>query len=132
LANEDPIRVALFSTLNSDGVLSGLAPNGVFPDKAPQDTPTPYVIISRQDGRFESSFRDDMSRRMYLVKGVSQDKSDSEAIDARCRILLNRQRLTITGHTHISMLMDGEVDYPEETNGERYDHVGTVYRCVVQ
>lgn len=127
------VREAIKSKLAADATLSGLATGGIFSDQAPGGTEAPYVIFQKMDGRYQYSFRGNgISWTPYLVKGVSRKKAEAEAIDARCRILLHRQKLTITGHESKSVLIDHDVDYPEESQGDRFDHVGAVYRIATE
>lgn len=126
------VREAIKSKLAADGTLAGLA-NGVFSDIAPSPEDTPYVIFAKRDGRYEHAFRDpSLNGQLYLVKGVSQKKAEAEAIDARCRQLLHRGTLNITGHELKSILIVSDVEYAETPDNERYDHVGAVYRIVTE
>lgn len=128
------IREAIRSKLITDGTLTGLATGGVFSDIPPPDSEVPYVIFSKMDGRYEHAFRaPSLNGQLYLVKGISRKKAEAEAIDSRCRIILNRTDLNIDGHETKSVLFDHDVDYPEKSDdGDRFEHVGTVYRIVTE
>lgn len=129
----ESVRNAIKSKLASDGTLSGLATGGIFSDMATAGAVPPYVIFSKMDGRYDHAFRDPpLAGQLYLVKGVSRRKAESEAIDARCRAVLHRSDLNIDGHETKSVLIDHDVDYPEQSDGDRFDHVGTVYRIVIE
>lgn len=127
------VREAIKSKLATDGTLAGLATEGIFSDLAPSNTDTPYVIFSKQDGRYQHVFEGtSLNPQLYLVKGVSRKKATAEAIDARCRQLLHRGTLNITGYELKSILIVSDVEYTETPENERFDHVGAIYRIVTE
>lgn len=125
------IRESIKSKLATDSTLAGLAPNGIFSDIAPKGTDTPYVVFSKQSGIAIHAFRDDpMTNALYLVKGVGSTKADAEAIDARCRQILHRADLGGAYFNTLYLLIESDLEMTETPDGERYDHVGTVYRLI--
>lgn len=125
------VRTALKSFLSVDSVLTGLAPGGIFSDDAPKGADFPYVIFSKQSGMAIHSFRGDpMDNQLYLVKGVGTAKADAEAIDARCRAILHRADLGAASFNTLYLLIESDMEMTELNAGERYDHVGTVYRLI--
>lgn len=128
------LRDAIKSKLAADSVLPGLAPGGIFSDQPPANAETPYLVFSKMDGRYQHAFRDpSLHGELYLVKGISRKKAEAEAIDTRCRAILSRiSDLNINGHETKSVLIDHDVDYAEQSDGDRFDHVGTVYRIVTE
>lgn len=134
MAGEDPRREAIRSALTADSQLGLLATGGVFSDQAGKSADMPYIIFGRQGPGMKShAFRDPyVNTDLYMVKGVSKKKAESEAINARCVQLLHRNELNITGMNCLLLMLDSDFDYPETTNGERYEHVGSVYRLVTE
>lgn len=124
----NPVRVALMKLLKADATLSGLS-NGVFYRKAPQPKEVPYVIVSKVTGTPEWTFDGPpLDNEVWLVKGVGSANA-AEAIDRRCRELLNRDtKLEIDGKEDLAVFAIMDVDYEDNTDGERYMHVGAEYR----
>lgn len=103
--------------------------------RAPQDATTPMVIFSKQSGDRVLAFAgNDVKPQVWLVKAVSREDSASAAedIDARVETVLNGATLIITGHNHLYLRRESDVTYPEDDGAETYQHVGALYRIVVE
>lgn len=124
----NPIRIALMKFLKADPKLKELA-GGVFYRKAPQPKEVPYVIVSKAVGTPEWAFDGEpLDNEVWLVKGVGS-ANDAEAIDRRCKELLNRDtELVAEGRDVKSIMAINDVDYEDDTDGEQYMHVGAEYR----
>lgn len=125
------VRDAIKSKLATDSILTGLAPGGIFSDEAPKGAEFPYIIFFKQSGVPIHSFRGQpMDNMLYVVKGVGEKKAHAEAIDARCRAILHRADLGAVTFSTLYLLIESDLEMTETNAGERYDHVGTVYRLI--
>lgn len=128
----NPVREALNDVLSADATLAGLAPGGVHYRKAPSDATFPLVIFAKQDGRPDWCFDGEpLQWDLWLVKGVGQT-AEAEDIAAQCAALLDNATLTITGRDHLYLRREGDVDMEEVVKGERFDHVGHIFRLVTE
>lgn len=127
-ADANPVRIALMELLKADPKLKELS-NGVFYRKAPQPKGVPYVIVSKVTGTPEHTFDGaPLDNEIWLVKGVGSANA-AEAIDRRCRQLLNRDtKLEIADKEDLAVFAIQDVDYEDNTDGEQYQHVGAEYR----
>lgn len=123
----NPVRVALANALKEDAGLKKLA-TGVHHRKAPKGSVLPYVVFHKASGVPTWSFGGPpIDRDVWLVKGVGT-RDDAEAIDERCKAVLNGASLDIEGKAHQDLRHISDVDYDEEIKGERIDHVGAEYK----
>lgn len=124
----NPVRDALATVLKGDKTLTDLATGGVYHRVADPDAVPPYVIFSKMSGVPTWAMSGPpLQRDVWLVKGVGERKV-AEEIDARCRELLDRIDLQITGKVCQDIRTIGDVDYDEINSGEKYDHVGAEYK----
>jgi hypothetical protein len=128
------IRDAIRSALAVDTQLGNLS-NGIFNDVGDPDVPLPHTVFHLQSpGEAILKFRDPFwQNQLWLVKGVSQDKEAAEEINERCKALLHRADLAIAGRKTLSLLIQTpDIDMTEQTEGEWYSHVGSIYRLVTE
>jgi hypothetical protein len=127
--NENPIRVALFKLLSEDAKLKELATGGVHPKQAPNGATPPYIIFGNSGEGVVRTFGNgpSLDKEVWYVKGVGE-VAVAEAIDARCQELLDGQELDIEGHHCHDVYRIGLIDYSENKDGERFDHVGHEYK----
>lgn len=127
----DPVRVALYERLTGDETLVGLlsAAGEIHHAKAPAGSEPPYAIFNKQAGTDLWVFGPSSERAVWLVKGVCRGlKADpAEAIDARCRELLDRTKLAVPDGK-FTILRESDVRYGEPSDGEEWWHVGSLYR----
>lgn len=129
----DPVRVALATLLREDAVLKTLA-TGVHFQLAPQDpsAPVPFIVFENPAGTESWCFEGEpMEEGEILVKGVGVVK-DAEAIDRRCRQLLNEEKLLIDGYEVLFLRSSSFVNYDEVVDGERFQHTGHNYKLTVE
>lgn len=135
------IRRAVYGKLAGDTTLTNLlaAPttgyaHAIYFQIAPQGAQTPYVVFSKQSGVAVETFGDPsaMENDMWLVKAIDHNTTadPAEAISARVTALLNDASLSISGATTLYLRRKSDVQYPEVTDGETYQHVGSLYRLV--
>lgn len=136
-----PVRRALYGRMAGDTTLNGLlaAPatgysKAIYHNQAPAGAQFPYVIFQKQSGVPTESFGDPdaMDTDVWLVKAVDRDTSadDAEAAAARIKALLNDAPLSISGYTLLYLRRQSDVEYPEVTDGQTYQHVGSLFRLV--
>lgn len=136
-----PVRRAIYGRMAGDTTLNGLlaapAPGrakAIYHQQAPQGAAFPYVIFQKQSGNPTEAFGDPsaMDTDVWMVKAV--DRSDSadqaEAAAARIIALLNDAPLSISGNALLYLRRQSDVEYPEVTDGQMYQHVGSLFRLV--
>ena len=135
------VRRALYGKLSGDTTLNALlaAPatgysKSIYHQDAPEGAAFPYVIFQRQSGRPTEAFGAPsvMENDVWLVKAVDHATSadTAESIAARIQTLLNDAALSISGASLLYLRRQSDIEYPEVANGERYAHVGSLYRLV--
>lgn len=130
----------LYAALGGDTALSLLVGDRVFPDLAPQDTPTPFLIYSQQGGEDDDTLGDELSLavNVYLVRvvGTGDSYAPLRPIMKRVHALLQGQGPTVTdvdGDTaHLACRRLRPRRYSEFTDNVRYNHYGAEYRITVQ
>lgn len=121
----NPVRKALRDVLEA----ADLDPaTGVYYRVAPNDSVFPYVVYHKSGGIDIPTFRDEITRDTWIVKGVSDSASGAEDVDAACMALLQRSKFAINGRNNYGMLRVIPISYPEQTDGETYHHEGGEYR----
>lgn len=127
------IREALMKILSEDATIQELAPAGVWFEKVDQDAPGgSAVIFSQVSGRSDFAFDGDpLQPQHWDVKGVGPTKIAGQ-IDDRCRELLTDADLSIPNRDTLLVLPGMDINYPELTNGEPYQHVGATYAITTE
>jgi hypothetical protein len=131
------VRRALYEFLAADTTLASLSPGGIWYMEArrpdiDEPVPTPLTIFQKTSGqvRHYTLNKDDhpTDDELWLVKGVGTS-SEAEAIDERVKEILQDAPLNITGRTLLLLVRDSAMPpYMEDTDGEHYRHIGSVYR----
>lgn len=127
----DRIHAAIYTRLNGDATLKGLATGGIHHRLAPQGTEAPYVIFQRQAGTSLRTFAPGSTERaVWLVKSVCRGASATKAeeIDARCQALLDGVKLSPATGRALTVERHSAVEYGEASDGEQIHHVGSLYR----
>src|SRR6187402_1395776 len=120
--------------LSGDSVLNSLV-TGVFPDLAPQDQPTPYIIYSLQSSQDLSALgavrilTDDN----ILIKAIDQSENYStvKPITQRLEELLQTAKF-IGENAVLSFRRSGAIRYPETVSGKSYRHSGAIWQTFAQ
>ena len=132
-AEVDPIREGIEKFLKADPVLMELV-KGVYYQLAPQnpEAELPYVIFEDPTGNESWTFDGEpMEDGQLLIKGVGSAKQ-AESIDKRCKELLNSEKLSIDGYDVLFVRSMSRVNYPEVSDGERFQHTGHNYNLIVE
>lgn len=129
-----PVRIALFALLDGDDALSALAAGGVHHQRAGVNTKSPYVIFNKQAGTEVWAFSDFYSTELWQVKGVCRggDAEEAEAIDTRCRELLDDAPLDIDGLTTFYLRRETDIDLEQEDGAQSIFYVGGLYRLITE
>lgn len=124
---------AVFTVLNGDATLIGLI-NGIFYDRAPQDTDYPYVTISSPDGVDDDTKETYGQQYVYNIHTWTQSQDSFEGRDILANVyrLLHNQDLTIAGSpqiTHVDTRFERAFSFPDPD--EQVDHGIAQYRIWV-
>lgn len=128
-------KLAGDTTLNA--ALGAPAPNyakAIYHNSAPAGANFPYVLFSKQSGVPTEAMGDPSAfeNDVWLVKVLDHNTTADPAETAadRVKTLLNDAALSISGATLMHLRRQSDVEYEEVTGGERYQHVGSLYRLV--
>ena len=136
-----PVRRAVYGKLAGDTTLNnllGTPANGysksIYHNRAPASAQYPFVLFNKQSGVPTEAFGDPsaLETDVWLVKAVDKNTSADTAESAadRVKTLLNDAALSISGATHLYLRRQSDVEYEEETDGVRYQHVGCLFRLI--
>ena len=127
-------REAIYEQLTGDASLMALATGGVHHGRAPQGSAFPTVIFAKLTGTPTHTFTGQLSREIWLVKGVSKGASaaPAEAIDAAIETALHDAALQIDDQTTLYLRRESDVDYQEYDGADQYNHVGGHYRLFTE
>ncbi len=135
------VRRAVYGKLAGDVTLNALLASpasgyskAIYHNAAPQGAQTPYVLFNKQAGTPTEAFQDPSAYETdtWLVKAVDNNTTadPAEAAADRVKTLLNDATLSISGGTLMYLRRQSDVVYEEVTDGERFQHVGSLYRLV--
>ena len=128
----------LTSTLSGDATLAGYAPGGVSRTFAEPKTPTPYVIMSYQQGTDQVVFGggraySDLHFQVSVVGPVSDNIQALENAAARVDALLTvAQQTAVTGGTILASFRTQPISTDTLVDGEVWNEVGGVYCLLVK
>lgn len=134
-------RRGIYGKLAGDTTLNNLLATppsayskSIYFHEAPQNATYPFVIFSKQSGTPTQAFADPsvFDSDVWLIKGVDRNSSadPAEAIAARIVALLNDATLSISGATNLFLRRQSDVQYPEDSDGVLFQHVGCLFRLV--
>lgn len=135
------VRRAIYGKLSGDTTLNGLLgtpatgySKNIYHGLAPDGASYPLVVFSKQSGVPVEAFTDPSAYEtdIWLVKAIDRATSadTAEAIADRVKTLLNDASLSISGSTLMYLRRQSDVEYPELTDGVRFQHAGSLYRLV--
>lgn len=136
MSDSSAVDVAVFTALRADATLTSLAPDGVWPDVAPQKL-TQFVIVSQptHEDTYEEN-REAFERFTYLVKAVIKTTSTTIANQAESRIRAAVEGITtITGYRRINMQRTERVAYTEvdpDNPDAHWQHRGGLFELLVE
>lgn len=136
-----PVRRALYGRMAGDTTLNSIlgAPaagyaKAIYHQQAPAGAPYPFVVFQKQSGNPTEAFTDPsaIDTDVWLVKAIDRSTSadQAEAAAARITALLNDAPLSISGMALLYLRRQSDVEYPEVTDGQTYQHVGSLFRLV--
>lgn len=126
----------LYSKLTTDATLASLLSGRVYSYMAPLGAAFPCIIYAYQGGADTAvvgGYRI-FNSGQYQVKAVGQGESMAAlaAIANRLDTVLHRAAGTVTGGAILACVRERPLSYAEFTNGLRYNHLGGIYRILVQ
>lgn len=126
----------LYSQLSADTTLSALVGVRIYSYVAPAGTPTPFVIYAYQGGQDVAEVGNHriFNSGLYQVKAVNQGLSMAEIAPVAHRIdeILHRSSGGVVGGSILACVREQSISYVEHGNGVRYNHLGGIYRIIVQ
>ena len=132
----NPIREAIRKKLIANSALTaklGDGSVGVYYQLAPATATLPWIIFDKSPAPPIWTFAGPpLEQGDWIVKAVASDAGTAEDIDALIRGVLNRTDVNPTGYHNQFTLAMSDINYPEVTDGERYQHVGAVYRIATE
>lgn len=131
----NPIRTAIRQKLLTSTGLTNLLsePDAVYYQLGPSGAELPYVVFQEQaDGApLWTMEGPPLETVAWLVKATGTVE-EAENIHIEIRKALDRAELTIQGHDSLYCQRQSSVAYPETDNGQRFQHVGSIYRITTK
>lgn len=128
--------VWLYGVLSADATLTAAVSSEIHSYLAPSGTTFPYCLYAFQGGKDVSAIGGIriMFPGVYQVKAVGQGNSmvGIEAIANRIDTLLHGATGTVSGGVILACVREQPLAYVENSNGIRYNHLGGLYRIIVQ
>ena len=125
------VDVGLYNALAGDSTLVALLSDGtpIYQRQAPPGTDRPYCVFFFAGGGQENINPSDMSNFVYAVKGVGDTLESAANVDARCKTVLHKQSITVSGLTNYALDRENEVRLVEAApDGNPIYHYGAYYR----
>lgn len=151
--NTTSVKRAIYGKLAGDSTLNALLaspPSTLHPSEpwasaytksiffgfAPDKAEFPFVLFSKVSGipTYANATKPAYETDVWEIKAVDrQSTSDrAEAVSARLQTLLNDAGLSISGATEMWFRRQGDIEYPEVSDGIRYFHSGSLYRLIFE
>jgi hypothetical protein len=134
------IRRSLYGKMAGDTTLVAFLhapPSGysksIYYQLAPETAAPPFVIFSQQSGTPVYAFSERAyDNDLWLVKAVDRGGSADVADDIHARLddLLTDGALSISGRDQLYLRRESDVEYSETVGGDRYIHVGSLFRVI--
>lgn len=125
------IDAAVVAKLQADATLAGLAPGGIWPDLAPEQASTPYVVVllESHDDADEMPGAQAFERAAYLVTAIdkSSDAAAANAAYNRAHAVLTGSALMVTGYTVMDVRRAGRQRSAERDGPVIWRFVGGRY-----
>jgi hypothetical protein len=126
---------ALYARLSGDATLGAMV-SGVFRNVAPEGQAFPLVVFNKASGVDEYAMGGVVARDLiYVVKAICEGDDQTPAADVSARVyeLLNDQALDVQGGVwhHDRTRRETDVEFTENDDGRRLQHVGGSYRVTV-
>lgn len=126
----------LYSKLSTDATLISLVGTRIYSYVAPAGTLTPFVVYAYQGGQdiAEVGNYRIFNSGLYQVKAIGQGLSMAAIAPIAHRIdaLLQRASGSVAGGSILACVREQPISYLELSNGVRYNHLGGIYRIIVQ
>lgn len=134
MAAPDPVRVAIYEHMTADATLMALLPDGANSiwyaqaDEKVPDLSMPIIIYFREPGSRQHTFDDRPTRwNPWVIKAVG-NRNEADEIAARLCQIFYKVDLVPTAGEIFDLREVGDIEMTETVNGERYDHVGHIFR----
>jgi len=130
------VEISIHSVLSGDETLCDLVGGTVSPriynTVAPPDTDLPLVVFHKQGGGHTNDTPRENVEIIYVVKSIGGGLSICEDIDDRCRILLDKQDLSVgSGYGDYATFRLGHLNFAEEVSGGSIlFHIGAFYKIM--
>lgn len=132
------VKRGIVAKLRGDAALTAALSGGtasIYEARATQGADPPYVVYNKQAGAPRYTMGGSAwESQVYLVKVVTKENSTAQAgsIAERINGVLTDGALTMTGRTQLYLRRESDVEYPEVTDGIRFNHSGALYRVITQ
>ena len=121
---------AIFSTLAGGTALTSLlGGTAIYQSQAPDGTPLPYCVYSKQAGGPENIDPSDRRDLYYFVRGYATSAKQAGEIDEAVDNLLHRHNIGVTGYTVIWCARETDLESVENPpNNAPVYMAGALYR----
>ncbi|MGE0363369.1 MAG: DUF3168 domain-containing protein [Vicinamibacterales bacterium] len=125
------VDAALVALLQADATLAGLAPGGVYPEMAPEQNSTPYVVVileTHEDVQEEN--RPAYEQATYLVVAIDKadDAAAANAAYGQVHAALTAATLAPSGYHTMDLVRTGRMRQAERDGSVIWRYVGGRYR----
>ncbi len=125
------VDAAIVAVLQADATLQGLAPGGVWPDLAPEQAATPYVIVTLEDhSDVPEQVGTAFEQATYLVSVIDKhtDAAAANAAYNRAHAVLTGGPLTVPGYHVMDLRRLSRTRGAERDGPIVWRFVGGLYR----
>jgi len=128
------IETSIYSVLSGDATLCNLVGGTVDPriynTTSPPGASLPLVVFHKQGGGHTADTPRENVELTYAVKAIGGGLSECEDIDDRCRVLLDKQDLSVgSGYADYATFRRGHLNFAEEVSGGSIIfHIGAMYK----
>lgn len=126
----------LYDKLTTDVTLAGLVGNRIYSYVAPAGATFPLIVYAYQGGNdlAEVGNLRIFNTGLYQVKAVGQGLSMAAIAPIAHRIdtVLHRASGSVVGGSILACVREQPLSYAEHSGGVRYNHLGGLYRILVQ
>jgi hypothetical protein len=119
----------LYETLVTDPDLFARVGNRAYSHRSPQTAVYPLILFSPQASNDINTLgQRGTNRTIMLVKAINEGQSTPREIADQIDLILQDRQVNFNG-----VLLRWKrlqiIEYPEDKNGKRYNHLGGLYRC---
>lgn len=125
------VDAAVVALLQGDSTLAGLAPGGVFPEMAPEQSATPYVVVileSHEDVQEEGRTAHEQATYLVVAIDKADDAAAANAAYGRVHTVLAAAALAPAGYHTMDLVRTGRMRQAERDGSVIWRFVGGRYR----